>query len=78
MDEMLKLKKLPDPSEEFVRSGFKTYASECVVVAPEGVTQVGVINCPVDKHKLCYANSAAGLGLFFDIFEESNQDIQIN
>ena len=38
MDEKLKLKKLPDPSEDFVGSGFKIYASECVVVAPEGVT----------------------------------------
>ena len=34
MDEKLKLKKLPDPSEDFVGSGFKIYASECVVVAP--------------------------------------------
>ena len=78
MDEKLKLKKLPDPSEDFVGSGFKIYAIECVVVALEGITQVGVIHCPVKKHELCYVNSAAGSGLLFNVFEEANQDGQIN
>ena len=78
MDEKLKLMKLPDLSEDFVGSGFKIYASECVVVAPEGITQVGVIHCPVKKHKLCYINSVTGLGLSFDVFKEANQDSQIN
>ena len=49
LDEKLKLKKLLDPSEDFVGSGFKIYASECVVVAPEGVTQVGVMHCLVEN-----------------------------
>ena len=48
------------------------------MVAPEGVTQVGVILCPVEKQKLCYVNSAAGLGLLFKVFKEFNQDGQIN
>ena len=59
MDEKLKLKKMPDPSEDFVGSGHKIYASECVVVAPIGVAQVGVIHCLVEKQELCYVNSAA-------------------
>ena len=65
MDEKLKLKKLLDLSEDFLGSFFKIYASRCVVVAPKVVTQVGVIHCPVEKHKLCYVNSAASLGLSF-------------
>ena len=78
VDEKLNLKKLPDPSEDFVGSGLKIYTSECFVVAPEGITQVGVIHCPYKKHELCYVNSAAGSGLLFDVFEEANQDSQIN
>ena len=74
MDEKLKLKKQLNLSEDFVGSGFKIYASECVVVAPEVVTQVGVIHCPVEKHELCYVNSVAGLGLLFNIFKEAYQD----
>ena len=43
----LKLKKLLDPSEDFVGSVLLIYASKRVVVAAEGVTQFGVIPCPV-------------------------------
>ena len=50
MDEKHKLKKLPDPSEDFLGSCLKIYASGCVVVAPEGITQVGVIHCPIEKY----------------------------
>lgn len=43
MDKIFKLEKLLDLSEDFMGSGFKIYASDCVVVSLEGVTQVGVI-----------------------------------
>ena len=78
IDEKLKLKKLQDPSEDFVGSDLWKYAIERAVVAPEGVNWVGVIHCPIEKQKLCYANSASCSGLLFDVFEESNQDGQIN
>ena len=45
--EKLRLKKLPKPSEDFVRAGLKMYANERVEVAPGGFTVCEVVHCPV-------------------------------
>ena len=45
--EKLNLKKLPNPSKDFVGAGFKIYASERVEVAPGGFTGCEVVHCPV-------------------------------
>ena len=75
--EKLKLKKLPNPSEDFVGAGFKMYASECVEVAPGGFTVCEVVHCPVPQEELCFVSKAV-LGLIFNVFNQSNQDGVIN
>ena len=42
--EKLKLKKLPDPSKDFVGSGFRMYASEMVEISPGATVKCGVIH----------------------------------
>ena len=77
-NEKLRLKKLPNPSEDFVRAGFKMYASERVEVDPGGFTVCKVVHCPVLQEERCFVNSKAGSGLMFNVFEQSNQDGVIN
>ena len=54
------------------------YSSECVEVDPGGFIVCEVVHCPVPQEELCFVNSKAGLGLMFNIFEQSNQDGVIN
>ena len=42
--EKLKLKKLPDPSKDFVGSGFCMYASEMVEISPGATVKCGVVH----------------------------------
>ena len=50
--EKLRLKKLPNPSEDFVRAGLKVYASERVEVAPDGFTICEIVHCLVSQEEL--------------------------
>ena len=77
-NEKLKLKKLPDPSENFVGAGFRVYSSECVVIPPGGCIACEVVHCPVKESEICYVKGKVGLGLSFDVFEESNVDGQVS
>ena len=43
----LRLKKLSNPSEDFVGAGFKMYTSEHVEVSPGGFTVNEVVHCPI-------------------------------
>ena len=76
--EKLKLKKLPDPSKDFVGSGFCMYASEMVEISPGATVKCGMIHVPITKNELCFVNAKVGLGLTFDTFKESNKDDIIN
>ena len=76
--EKLKLKKLPDPSKDFVGSGFCMYASEMVEISPGATVKCGVVHVPVPKNELCFVNAKVGLGFTFNLFEESNKDGIIN
>ena len=76
--EKQKLKKLPDPSKDFVGSGFKMYAREMVEISPGATVLCGVAHVPVAHDELCFVNAKAGLGLLFNVFEQSNQDSVIN
>ena len=76
--EKLKLKKLPDPSKDFVGSGFCMYASEMVKISTGATVKCGVVHVPVPKNELCFVNAKVGLGFTFDLFEESNKDGIIN
>ena len=76
--EKLKLKKLPDPSKDFVGSGFCMYASEMVEISPGATVKCGVVHVPVPKNELCFVNAKVGSGFTFDLFKESNKDGIIN
>ena len=67
--EKLRLKKLPNPSEDFVGAGFKMYASERVEVNPGGFTVCEVVHFPVPQEELCFVNSKAGSEIMFNVFE---------
>ena len=67
--EKLKLKKLPNPSKDFVGSGFKMYAREMVEISPSATVLCGVVHVPVARDELCFVNAKAGLGLLFTVFE---------
>ena len=60
--EKLKVKKLPDPSKDFVGSGFCMYASEMVEISPGATVKCGVVHVPVPKNELCFVNAKVGLG----------------
>lgn len=55
--EKLKLKKLPDPRNEFIGSRFKIYASIMVEIAPGSSTMCGVVHCPMPHDELCFVVS---------------------
>ena len=76
--EKFKLKKLPNPSKDFLRSGFKIYASEMVEISPGATVLCGVVHVPVARDELFFVNANAGLGLLFNVFEQYNQDGVIN
>ena len=76
--EKLGLKKLLDPSEDFVGDGFKFYTSERVKIAPGGFAVCEVVHCPVLQEKPCFFNSKARLGLLFNVLNQSNKDSVIN
>ena len=76
--EKLKLKKLPNPSKDFVGSGFKMYAREMVEISPGATVLCGVVHVPIACDQLFFVNAKAGLGLLFNVFEQSNQDGVIN
>ncbi len=67
--EKLKLKKLPNPSKDFVGSGFKIYTSEMAEISPDAADLCGVVHVPVARDELCFVNTKAGLGLLFNVFE---------
>ena len=66
--EELKLKKIPDPSKDFVGSGFKMYTSEMVEISPSATVLCGIVHVPVARDDLCFVNAKAGLGLLFNVF----------
>ena len=70
--EKLKLKKLPNPSKDFVGSGFRMYASEMVEISPGATVLCGVVHVPIARDELCFVNAKAGSGLLFNVFEQSN------
>ena len=72
--EKLKLKKLPNPSKEFVGSGFKMYTSKMVEISPGATVLCGVVHVPVACDEIRFVNTKAGLGLLFNVFKQSNQD----
>ena len=76
--EKLKLKKLPNSSKDFVGSGFRMYASEMFEVSPVATVLCGVVHVPIARDELCFVNAKAGMGLSFNVFEQSNQDGVIN
>ena len=76
--EKLKLKKLPDPSKDFVGSGFRIYAGEKVEISPGATVACSVVHMPITRDELCFVNAKAGLGLSFNFFEQSNEDGVIN
>ena len=59
-------------------SGFKMYASEMVEISPGATVLCGVVHVPVAHDELCFMNTKAGLGLLFNVFEQSNQEGVIN
>ena len=69
--EKLKLKKLPDPSKDIEGSGFKMCASEMVEISPGATVLCGVVHVPVARDELCFVNVKSGLGLLFNVFEQS-------
>ena len=67
--EKLKLKKLPNPSKDFVGSGFKNYAREMVEISPGSTILCGVVHIPVARNDFCFVNAKAGSGLLYNVFE---------
>ena len=59
-------------------SGFRMYASEMVKISPGATVLCGVVHVPIACDELCFVNSKAGLGLLFNVFEQSNLDGVIN
>ena len=49
-----------------------------VEISPGATILCGVIHVPVAHDELCFVNTKAGLGLLFNVFEQSNQDGVIN
>ena len=54
------------------------YTSEMFEISPGATVLCGVVHVPVACDELCFANTKAGLGLLFNVFEQSNQDGVIN
>ena len=50
------------------------YAREMVEISPGATVLCGVVHVPVARDELCFVNAKAGLGLLFNVFEQSNQD----
>ena len=76
--EKLELKKIPNPSKDFLGSSFEMYTSEMVEISPGATVLCGVVHVPVACDELCFVNAKAGLGLLFNVSEQSNQDGFIN
>ena len=54
------------------------YTSEIIEISPGATVLCGVVHVPVARDELCFLNAKAGLGLLFNVFEQSNQDGVIN
>ena len=54
--EKLKLKKLPNPSKDFVGSGFRMYASEMVEISPGATVLCGLVHVPIACDELCFVS----------------------
>ena len=54
------------------------YAREMVEISPGATVLCGIVHMPVACDELCFMNAKAGLGLFFNFLEQSNQDAVIN
>ena len=54
----LKLKKLPDPSKDFVGSGFKMYTSELVEISPGATVLCGKVHVPVARNELYFVSTS--------------------
>ena len=52
--EKLKLKKLPDPSKDFVGSGFCICAGEKVEISPGATVECSVVHVPINRNELCF------------------------
>ena len=59
-------------------SGYKMYTSEIVEISPGTTVSCGVVHVPIACDELCFVNAKVGLGLLFNVFEQSNQDSVIN
>ena len=54
------------------------YTREMVKISPGATVLCGVVHVPVAHDEICFVNGKAGLGLLFNVFEQSNQDGVIN
>ena len=43
-----------------------------VEISPGATVLCGVVHVPVARDKLCFVNAKSGLGLLFNVFEQSN------
>ena len=53
-------------------SVFKKYTREMVEISPGATVLCGVVHVLVACDELCFVNAKAGLGLLFNVFEQSN------
>ena len=67
--EKLKLKKLSDPSKDFVGSGFIMHVSEMAEISPGATVNCGVFHVPIPNNELCFVNAKVGLEFTFTLFE---------
>ena len=49
-----------------------------VEISPGATVLCGVVHVPVARVESCFVNIKAGLGLLFNVFEQSNQEGVIN
>ena len=73
----LLLKKLSDPSNNFIGSGFRVYSSETKLIPAGSYMPCEGIHCPVPGNMLCHLSSIIGLRVVFNLFEETNNMGQV-
>ena len=53
-------------------------ASEMVEISPGATILCDVVQIPIACDELCFVKAKSGLGLLFNVFEQSNQEGVIN